>query len=180
MNYKNIKTWIYVPVILIFTLIVVFYWRDILMFFQYILEIFNISSRNITKMLNNESSEIGFRALIYEQAKQYLNTNNYLPLGLFGDRYILRQIWPELVYVHSLTLELLMSFGPIITFFVIGYISIYILRGLFVKDLNKKNASLLFCLVILPRLIVSGSFIVEGYFYLMLGVLRSLKASKKY
>jgi hypothetical protein len=71
-----------------------------------------------------------------------------------------------------------MSFGPIITFFIISYIFIYILRGVLVKDLNKKNASLLFCLVILPRLVVSGSFIVEGYFYLMLGVLRSLNKSK--
>ena len=91
--------------------------------------------------------------------------------GLFADRVMLRSISTSIAYPHNIALELMMDFG-----FVIGcLISVFILYKYVIRIIrghtDKCTIIGIIATTVLLRLMVSSSFMIEGSFYTMLGLL---------
>lgn len=128
-------------------------------------------SRFLTKMLGGQLVESNARGLIYEQANDALYNMGVNIYGLFGDRLVVNA-----VYVHNIFYELLLSFGLIIGSLCILLLSLLIGKRIFFnKDRTARNIALIFTTALFMRYFVSGSFVIEGYFYIFLSVLLNLR-----
>lgn len=145
-----------------------------------ILSIFNsmgIETRALSSIASGNLFNFSTRIKIYQTAWDCIVSNKTAVFGLFGDRYMLRKTWPWMSYAHNFVLEILMDFG-----YLFGSILLLVCIGLIIKNLRIKNEAsmqftlILVCLVMI-RLMVSSSFLIEGYFYIMLGVLLRKKTA---
>ena len=135
------------------------------------------NSRFIVKMLNQQLLTSHSRELIYEEANYALNNIGINIYGLFGDRLLVNAI-----YVHNIFYELLLSFG-----YIAGGISILALLFIIIKPIIfNKNRTLkilatLFTTSLFLRYLVSGSFVIEGYFYIYISIMVNIciKAKEK-
>lgn len=104
------------------------------------------------------------RLAIYKEVLSLIS-NNLLGYGLASDVYFIGG------YSHNIILELLLEFGLFITVMVIGFIIYYIIKS---YRNNKHNNDfnvvlwMLFC-VSLVKLMVSGTYLTEPYFFLFIG-----------
>lgn len=156
------------------------------MFFMYLLTPFllniisdilgalGMESRTLEMLNSSELTSTSSRDNIYEMSIYFIQRTTGVT-GLFADRVMLRYYDAWMAYPHNLVLELMIDFGIAIG----GLISAYIL-GLFTIRLYKGNLEkkLIIGVVgtaILSRLMVSSSFMIEGPFYLMLGLFLNAK-----
>lgn len=128
------------------------------------------NSRFLIKMLNRELLISHTRSLIYEEANYALKNMGLNIYGLFGDRLLVNAI-----YVHNIFYELLLSFG-----YIFGLISILALLFLiakaivFNKDTTLKIMAILFTTALFLRYLVSGSFVIEGNFYIYIAIMLNI------
>ena len=139
-----------------------------------ILGALGMESRTLEMLNSSELTSTSSRDDIYEMSVYFVQRTTGIT-GLFADRVMLRNLNAWMAYPHNLVLELMIDFGMAIG----GLISAYIL-GLFAVRLYKGNLEkkLMIGVVgtaILSRLMVSSSFMIEGPFYLMLGLLLNAK-----
>ena len=133
------------------------------------------NSRFIVKMLNGELLISSTRSLIYEQANYALKNMGLSIYGLFGDR-----LFVDSIYVHNIFYELLLSFG-----YIFGGISIIALLVLIIKAImfNKNNnlkiIAILFTTSLFLRYLVSGSFVIEGNFYIYIAIMINICINSK-
>lgn len=131
-------------------------------------------SRFLIKILNNELFYSAGRETIYYYKDLAIQNMGLKVYGLFGDRIAIAP-YADIVYVHSIIYEFILSFG-----FILGPIALMFLLYLIVRAvLLEKNQSIkmisLACTCgIFLRYLVSGSFIIEGNFYLYLAILMNL------
>lgn len=110
------------------------------------------------------------RSLIYEACKNRLSTMGFSITGFFGDRaYILEHTYP-----HNFIYEVLMSYG-----WVLGIIALISFFALIIKGLTRRNKFVrsivvFFAVTIFARYIISGSYLIEGKFWVGLFALISL------
>jgi hypothetical protein len=141
---------------------------------------FNLSGRTIDLILSGDFASISSRSVIYTIAIDTILNLGFNLHGLFGDRLILQLNNINQPYIHNLVFEILISFGLIL-----GTLIIVIFVSLILKTLlNKNNFNLSLILIFMisltiPRLMVSGSFIIEGNFLLLIGVMFMLLKYKK-
>ena len=139
-----------------------------------ILGALGMESRTLEMLNSSELTSTSSRDDIYEMSIYFIQRTTGVT-GLFADRVMLRNYSAWMAYPHNLVLELMIDFGIAIG----GLISAYIL-GLFAIRLYKGNLEkkLIIGVVgtaILSRLMVSSSFMIEGPFYLMLGLFLNAK-----
>ena len=126
-------------------------------------------------MLNGELLISSTRSLIYEQANYALKNMGLSIYGLFGDR-----LFVDSIYVHNIFYELLLSFG-----YIFGGISIIALLVLIIKAImfNKNNnlkiIAILFTTSLFLRYLVSGSFVIEGNFYIYIAIMINICINSK-
>ena len=129
-------------------------------------------SRFINKYLDDALFGHYTRTIIFEACENRLNSMGLEVSGLFGDRPFCGDVYP-----HNIVYEILMSFG-----WIFGTIALVLLLMLFIKSFRKEDARII-CLflffAILCRFFVSGSYIIEGRFWLMLFSLLSLVKIEK-
>ncbi len=112
------------------------------------------------------------RVDIYMGAIQELKAMGFNIYGLFGDRIAIDKYGfsggHTTNYVHNIFLEILLSFGWVLGSILIIFICSRIIFGIFKKSNGQYSSVLLFmvCLVFM-RLLVSGSFIIDGRFILL-------------
>lgn len=113
------------------------------------------------------------RNLLYQHCREYIYQQGLFSYnGLFGDRAVCAQLgWP---YSHSIIYESIISFGWIFGVLFLGIILISMIRVFIKSDLSHKYMLIYICLALLGRFFMSGTFVVEGRFYLFLGILVSL------
>ena len=128
-------------------------------------------SRTIQTILSGNFVSSSSRDTIYEYARDIIANQGLGINGLFGDRIMLLQYMPggsmTTGYVHNIFYEFVIDFGiflgPVFLFFV--FMPFFI--SLFRKNnvVNKDILIVFFCLIML-RLFVSGSWLVEGQFFI--------------
>ncbi|MGU8312496.1 hypothetical protein ACV3RX_10685 [Clostridium perfringens] len=129
-------------------------------------------SRTLEKLLNYELFISNSRNQIYDYANIELMNLGIRMNGIFGDRVALKKYDPNIVYVHNIFYEVLLSFGFLLgsTFFII-----FIVKFLFTiiskKDFMLKQMVIFYFCLIFIRLLVSGSFVIEGDFTILIFLL---------
>lgn len=146
-------------------------WRPLLTLVNSILLSIGISSRNLQLLLDGNAGNLLYRDHYYEFVSKAIHQNLFALHGIFGDRVILDARYPNVSYVHNIALEIQVAFG-----FFLGTIVLLILTYALMtsflkgKEAKKQIVFLMACLVI-PRLLISSSFMIEGNFYLLLGII---------
>lgn len=112
------------------------------------------------------------RTTIYQQCLRRIESMGMEVSGLFGDRYYCGSVYP-----HNIVFELLMSLGWIFGLISILLLLILILRAVFMKEKSTVAAFLITTLFL--RFFVSGSYLIEGKFWVFLFTLISLQHKKR-
>lgn len=146
------------------------------------LESLNLESRTLKNILEGTIFESKTRDIIYQRAWYEMKNMGVSMYGLFGDRISLEKYNPmhgyTTNYVHNIFFELILSFG----WFIGGVISVWLIYKIikyvfFEKDYEKRLMSVFFVCLIFMRLLVSGSFLIEGQFLFMIGIFFSRTSS---
>lgn len=146
-----------------------------------LLATFGKSTRIFDKMLDdsliNYENSSG-RDQIHEEIFQKLSADNVgIGYGLYSDR-----ILTDGYYAHNIFIELWCSFGYVIGSILVGIILVLFIR-FFLKSKGNdvKIFGLIFFTASFIKLMFSGSFIIDGYFYFLLGYcINGLRESKSY
>lgn len=147
---------------------------------------------NIAKILATKFEEIGFSTRVFDFYIQgNLNYNsgrdvlqekiwnaiqeNPFGYGCMGDRPIIN------TYVHNIVLEMLCSYGIIGgTVALLGLIVLILTALTKAKGTDEFRPLLMFVTMVLTKLMLSGSYIVEPYFFLLIGLcVRIIRKNKK-
>lgn len=131
------------------------------------------SSRLLTKFAGGELMESTTRDEIYRLCLNRIGDVGFGYYGVFGDRPYCGSVYP-----HNIIYELLMSFG-----WLVGGCALFCLARLVFKSLFKSSygdIALFFVCAFLMRYFVSGSYVIEGRFWIMLfGLVSLLNANKR-
>lgn len=128
-----------------------------------------IHSRTIGKILKDDLLDSSGRDSITEVLITYIKANPFFGHGMFGDRVITLQSLGRGSYAHNFIIEVLTQYGVIFGFIALGTFFLIIFGALFRRqDLLYKNLVLLFIPPGLIKLMVSGSYLQEMYFFLLL------------
>lgn len=143
-------------------LVIIIYFKEILMFFNNILLNHGIYSRSINLFLLDRVHLSG-REEIYKVIIEQIKLHPVIGIGIAGDRLYLNG-----AYVHNFFLELISGFGIIIGPIVILYMGGAIMKHMLVSD-NKTMKNLLKWLSIgFFPLFVSGSYLTDFSFWILL------------
>lgn len=147
------------------------FWRPLLTLVNSILVSVGISSRNLQLLLEGNAGNLLYRDHYYEFVSKAIHQNIFALHGIFGDRVILDARYPNVSYVHNIVLEIQVTFGFLLGNLVL-LILMYALLTSFLKGKQAKKQLIFFmACVVLPRLMISSSFMIEGNFYLFLGII---------
>ena len=151
------------------------------LFFVYILSGNNAlatalrDSRTIQTILSGNFVSSSSRDTIYEYGRNIIMNQGIKINGLFGDRIMLLQYMPggslTTGYIHNVFYEFIIDFGlllgPVLLAFIFVPFCVSLIRT---KDVvNKYVLIFFFCLIVL-RLLVSGSWLIEGQFFVFIFV----------
>lgn len=179
---SSIGKYLLVFVFLIIGIILIINYESVLSSIALWLESFGFESRVLQKFATKTAFIDNSRDIIYSAAQQGLRDLGLSINGLFGDRIVLRNyiggVGYTSDYVHNIFYELILSFGWIIGGTLIIVILISTAKEILLSTSKKDYfVAFMFCYIFL-RLIVSSSFLVEGPFWLLIGVLLTSKTSK--
>lgn len=129
------------------------------------------TSRTIELWLRNDITSSVGREQIQLIIIENLKRNDYIGFGVAGDRYVLGGRY---AYAHNLFLELLVSFGPIITIIIV-ILMLYFTLNMFIncRSQNHKDLFIIFFSLSFFRLMLSSSFWYEPTFYASIAIIVS-------
>lgn len=165
---KKIK---YLFIIILTSTLVFIYQENIAQNLLYILDKFHIYSRNITNILINNLESIDERKTISTMIIEKIILNP-LGYGVFSDRAILQG-----TYTHNVVLEMLLNFGWVIGSLALSGITLLIYFGL--KNKVWTDLVIIFASYTMAQLMVSGSYLLLSYFWIMLGVVLNAVIQRK-
>lgn len=143
-----------------------------------VLSMMGMESRTLEMLTGDELTSTSSRDGIYELSLFYIQNNMFDVKGLFADRYMLRIVSSWMAYPHNLVLELMMDFGIVIGGAISAILLFEFAKRLYLGNQDKRTFVAIFATVVLVRLMVSSSFMIEGPFYTMLGLLFNSKDDK--
>lgn len=149
---------------------VVIYFENILEFLSGI-SIFE-DSYIMQNALNGELFKSKTRDALYLNCVDRINTMGWEVGGFFSDRPYCTLTGNA--YPHNIAYELLMSWGWIIGIAALIFLAIVMLRALFVKNSQKRDIAVFVIVTLFLRYIISGTYVEEGKFWIMLFLLVSL------
>ena len=129
----------------------------------------------LNRFLNDSLADDNGRNMLKEIANRKISENMFFGYGCFSDRKYLN------TYCHSLYLELCMDFG---IFFGTLILVFYLWRMFRLLMMNRKNDFTFAFLiavysVAIGKLFLSGSYLEQGEFFLVLGFLLKKKNFKR-
>ena len=107
------------------------------------------------------------RENIYQLIIKAITDNPVLGIGIAGDRLLIGG------YAHNLLLEVLVDFGLIIGSILIVTLLLLIAKNLLTKDSERYNMIIIWISLGLVPLIVSGSYLTNTNFWILLGLMAS-------
>lgn len=117
------------------------------------------------------------REWIYDTLINQLRTSNWFGRGLWGDRRILFDAFNQPTYAHNFILEMLIQFGYIFGGTLILSLFYSIITN-FIKRKHLKVFIILFFSLIIPKLLFSSTYLIEPYFFALIGILFSMSHVK--
>lgn len=175
-NIKKLKIW-QISFVLVGVGIVIRYLDEILVFFQLILGSLGLSTRFFDMIeggVDEDASSQG-RLYYYSKALKALDSENFMGLGMAGDRIPLNG-----AYSHNIIVESIVSYG-----YVFGSLFLLLLFLLvffaFRKAKDYDEVIFLFvlmCIGLIP-LFISGSYVDEILFYLFIGYCTFIVTKRK-
>lgn len=140
--------------------------------YNFLLINFGIRSRSIYLFLQDEIHLSG-RDILYRIVIEETMKKPFIGLGLTGDRFILQG-----GYVHNLLIEILSNFGLVIGTILIVFVIFFLIKALFIKDTKKYNMIIIWLSLGFVHLFVSGTYLTDLNFWIMLGLNFKLLFSK--
>lgn len=147
---------------------------------------------NIAKFLATKFEALGFSTRVfdfviqgnlkYSSGRDILQEKiweaimlNPFGYGCMGDRPIIN------TYSHNIILEMLCSYGVVFGTIILGFLLCLIVLGLYrARGTDLFRSLLLFTIMVLTKLMLSGSYIVEPYFFFLIGLcVRSIRTNRK-
>lgn len=177
-NKKTLKT-IALFAIILFVIYLLFFKGLVINIANVMSELFEnigFSTRIFDKFLSGNISDSSGRDVLYQAVIDGIREKPLLGYGLMGDRTL-----NDGAYVHNVILELFAQFGVIIGSAVIIAVICIVLKALFKtrRDGVFGFVLMLVCMVF-TKLMLSGSYITEPYFFFMIGVAINCIRNKKY
>lgn len=128
-----------------------------------------IRSRTISKVIEKDLLNLSGRDSISTVLITYIKENPLIGHGMFGDRVITLQSLGQGSYAHNFIIEVLTQYGLILGFIALCTFFLIIIGALLRKQNQLyKNLVLLFIPSGLIKLMISGSYLNEMYFFLLL------------
>ncbi len=152
-----------------------------------ILKNFDYDSRTVELFLEGKIESDSGRSNTFNAAIQVIKDSPIIGRGMAGgSRFLIKQMYgvePYLLqhgYSHNLFLELWMEYGVILGTFFIGWIIVNIITG-FLKNRKTGNDCMLYFLmaITLPKLMVTGTYLGETPFFILLALLVNLNCYNK-
>lgn len=169
--YKKVT---FIVILLVVSLIVLNNYRVIV---SYLLstKIF-ADSRFLEKIMSGELASSQGRVAIYTDSIARIKSMGFEISGLFGDRkYIIGELYP-----HNIIIELLMQFGWVIGGILITVLITIIINSLRIQNHNNRNIAIYIIISMLGRYLISGSYLIENFFWIGITVLVNLIIKFKY
>jgi O-antigen ligase len=142
------------------------------------LEGMGLSGRVIRMAQQNDLANANGRDIIQAQIWDGINSHPFLGSGIGGDRLITQGLlFADGTYAHNLLLEVLAQFGYIAGAMLICVALAVILRALLLAD-GAARGFIVVCISMNIKLMMSGSYLEEPFFFLLLGFGMSCLHSK--
>lgn len=142
------------------------------------LEGMGFSGRVIRMAQQNDLANANGRDTIYAQIWDGINSRPFLGSGIGGDRLIARgYLYQDGTYAHNLFLEVVAEFGYIAGGMLLFIALAIVIRALLLAD-GAARAFIIVCVSMNIKLLMSGSYLQEPYFFLLLGCSMSCLHSK--
>lgn len=149
---------------------VMFLWNWFLSILIVAMKRFNISSRTLEMLVNDEAMDDSGRDIIYSIIKQKIAEKPILGYGAFGDRQFIgpRFNWG---YSHSIVYEMWADFGVIFGTLFLGLLLFCVFRMIWTSKDQSWIAVGITVFSIGSRLAVSNTFWGDPYFWMMCALL---------
>jgi len=177
MNQDKKEKQIMIILLIVLSIIVLFLmWNILLELLADVLAAFDIHSRTLEMLINGELISFDSRESIIEYSIDGIRKNGNKISGLFADRYYLKNLkmysdWIE--YPHNIFLEFFLDFGYIGGAIISLWLVIGLIKNMLVGQKERKTVMSVLIALVMVRLFVSSSFMIEGLFYTMLGMMGS-------
>lgn len=124
-----------------------------------------LSTRILEKFVTGELGNDSYRSILRDKLYSVMNSGEYFwGLGAFGCRNY------DIIYPHYLPLDLVCTYGYLIGYTLLLLLIVLIIWAFVVTKGNISQEFLLFLFSIcIVKLFLSGSFIIEPYFFLLIG-----------
>ena len=143
-----------------------------------VLHEFGFASRSLQRLLNGTLLEDRGRDYINIALKNAISEEPVFGYGLFGDRYIteLARGGSGATYAHNIFLEWLTQFGVVVGGIIIIVYVYNSIKCVFAKtDYMLKSIYICAFSAVFVRMLVSGSYLIEPGFYLLIGIIMMIK-----
>jgi hypothetical protein len=136
----------------------------IIFFLRDLISSIGLSTRIMDYYMMGMFDDTSGRDDIQKSVINSLSFNSFGGLGIGGDWRVAG------VYSHNIILEFLASFGVIVGSLLLGLLLICYVRGLLhCRTIGQKEMWLIFVVCGFVRLLLSGTFVTEPFFYLFIG-----------
>ncbi len=154
------------------TILFVNYDKYLYKFIENVLGVFNIYSRTLALLQNETINFLNGRELLYAKTIEYININFFSGYGIYGDRALLDGTYP-----HNIILEFLVQYGILLGTIFLVLILLLIICGFYINEWN--DISIIFVSIVIVGSMLSGSYLTNLYFWMMLGGLINAIMNKK-
>lgn len=147
---------------------------NIAQWFSLRFEEWNLSTRIFDYFIEGDIADNSGRDFLYESAINAIK-NNLFGYGLMGDRYFLNG-----GYIHNIFLEIWCQFGIVLGSGILILLLVVLLRPLFLRiDVENKLFVFMFISLVVPKLMLTSSYLYESNLFFLLGMCVALIRQKK-
>lgn len=140
-----------------------------------IFEGYNIPSRTLYKIIEEDFADGTGRTNIYEVTFDLLNNHPVLGVGLGVERITINYVFNNMekdmssCYPHNIILEILVQFGYFIGLTIIFFIIFVIYKAFSKSNLLEKNVLIIFGIMEGVRLMISSSYLLSPVIFMFFG-----------
>jgi O-antigen ligase len=167
---KNVKRVVMFSIIALFVLLAFFFDDLVYTVLNWAYELadtLGLSTRVFDKYLSGDFTVSSSRTQIQDAVMHYLNENPIFGLGIYGDRRVAGGH-----YAHNIFIEILSHYGYVIGSILLITIATMVIRSYLFASKQRDGVSILVLMLLLGcnlKLVVSGSYLLEPFFFFLIG-----------
>lgn len=123
----------------------------------------NLESRTLNTIINSTLVTDTARERLYSAAKDALSFVPLFGYGIASDRHFANGY-----YIHNFVYEILLQYGYPVGILILSLLSYNLIKGLL--NANKKRILISFAVVFVPMLMLSSSYLLTVFFWIMIGI----------